>query len=130
MILIDTHVVAWLAFERKKISNNAAIAISEARTSGQPLAISDVSLWELAVALHRKRIPTDLTVEAVLDEVEARFQILPITSRVAAGTSRLPPGFPKDPGDRIITCTALIGGMALVTADAAIRRSGVVQTIW
>lgn len=130
MILIDTHVVAWMAFEQRKLSNNARTVIAEARRSGQQLAVSDVSLWEIAVAVHRKRIPTDLSIEAVLDEVEARFQILPITGRIAAHTSLLPPGFPKDPGDRIIACTALVGGMALVTADIAIRRSGVVQTIW
>ena len=37
---------------------------------------------------------------------------------------------PKDPADRIITATALVEGMSLLTADGAIRRSKAFHTIW
>lgn len=43
---------------------------------------------------------------------------------------RLADPFPKDPSDPLIAATAMIEGMALVTADVDIRRSKVVETIW
>jgi len=35
-----------------------------------------------------------------------------------------------DPMDRIITATAMVEGVPLVTADRNIRRSRLVKTIW
>ncbi len=35
-----------------------------------------------------------------------------------------------DPADRIITTTAIIKGVPLVTPDEAIRNAGCVETIW
>jgi len=42
----------------------------------------------------------------------------------------LPAAFPKDPADRLIASTAMIEGAPLITADARIRQTKVVQTIW
>jgi PIN domain nuclease of toxin-antitoxin system len=42
----------------------------------------------------------------------------------------LPAGYPKDPADRIIGATALVEGLELVTADAQIRSSQAVATVW
>ena len=50
MILVDTQVVIWLAVEPEKISRRASEAILEAR-SGDGVAISDKTLWELAMVL-------------------------------------------------------------------------------
>jgi len=43
---------------------------------------------------------------------------------------RLPGQFPKDPADRLIAATAMVEGIALVTADLRIRRSKAVETVW
>jgi PIN domain nuclease of toxin-antitoxin system len=53
-----------------------------------------------------------------------------MTAEITALAVRLPQDFPKDPADRVITATAAIEGMELVTADAQIRRAKVVPTIW
>jgi PIN domain nuclease of toxin-antitoxin system len=42
----------------------------------------------------------------------------------------LPATFSKDPADRVIAATALVGGLALITANEHIRNSKVVRTIW
>jgi PIN domain nuclease of toxin-antitoxin system len=65
-----------------------------------------------------------------LAEVEARFVVLPITGRACLRTLALPAAYPRDPADRIIAATALVGGLSLLTADAEIRRSGALSTIW
>jgi PIN domain nuclease of toxin-antitoxin system len=130
MILVDTHVVLWLAFEPHRLSGKARAAIGEARTKEQGLAISDISLLELAT-LHRKgRVDLNVSLETFLTEVEAKFIVLPITGRACARMMGLPATYPKDPADRVIGATALIEGIPLLTADAEIRRSKVVQTVW
>ncbi|HXP78437.1 MAG TPA: type II toxin-antitoxin system VapC family toxin [Verrucomicrobiae bacterium] len=130
VILVDTHVVAWLAFEQDRISRKARSAIDEARKNADGLAISDITLLELATLATKGRIHLDISLESFLQEVESRFVVLPISGRACARAMGLPATYPKDPADRVIAATALVEGLSLLTADRAIRRSRTVQTIW
>jgi PIN domain nuclease of toxin-antitoxin system len=130
VILVDTHVVVWLAFDPHEISRKAKQAIEGARENGDGLAISDITLLELATLVSQGRIRLDISVESFLQEVESRFVVLPMNSRVCARAITLPGTYPQDPADRIIGATALIEGLPLLTADREIRRAGVFQTIW
>jgi len=130
LILIDTHVLVWLAFEETRISGKAQAAINQARQAVQGLAISDFTLYELSLLFRKKQFSLTITPESFLVEVETRFVVLPITSRVCVRALSLPLSYPKDPADRIIGATALVEGLTLVTADQAIRKSGVVPTVW
>lgn len=130
MILVDTHIVAWLAFEESRLSKNARAAIEGARNQGEALAICDITLLELSTLAGRGRIRLDITVESFLAEVEARFVVLPITGRACVRALALPAAYPKDPADRIIAATALVEGLALLTADREIRRARALKTIW
>ena len=130
MILVDTHVVVWLAFDQAQLSKNARAAINEARQKGEGLAISDITLLELATLSNQGRIRLDMSLESLLREVEARFIILPISGRACVRAVGLPAAYPKDPADRMIGATALVEGLPLLTADRAIRRSRALHTIW
>lgn len=130
MILVDTHVVVWLAFDQGQLSKNARAAINEARQNGEGLAISDITLLELMTLTSKGRIRLDISLESFLQEIEARFVVLPISGRACARAMGLPTAYPKDPADRIIGATALVEGLSLVTADREIHRSKVVHTIW
>lgn len=130
MILVDTHVVVWLALEPVLISKKARTVIEETRHSGQGLAISGITLLEIAQIESKGRIKLNSSLETFLSEVEARFVILPITGRVCVRAMRFPASYPKDPADRIIGATALVEGVPLVTADDDIRRSKALRTIW
>jgi PIN domain nuclease of toxin-antitoxin system len=130
LILVDTHIVVWLAFEETRLSKKATSAIAEARLNGEGLAISDISLFELARALSRERSHLGISVESALAEAELRFVVLPMDSRISLRAFGLPRTYPKDLADRIIGATALVENMPLVTADRAIQDSGLVQTIW
>lgn len=130
VILVDTHIVVWLAFAPGEISRKATAAIGGARAGGEGLAISDISLLELATLVNKGRVALEISLESFLREVESRFVVLPISARACARISQLPAGYPKDPADRMIGATAQAEGLALITADAAIRRSGAVDTIW
>ena len=130
MILVDTHVVVWLAFDKDQISRKARIAIEDARKNTDGLAISDITLLELATLANKGRIRLNISLESFLQEVESRFVVLPITGRACARAIGFPATYPKDPVDRIIGATALVEGLSLLTADREIRRSRAVQTIW
>jgi PIN domain nuclease of toxin-antitoxin system len=130
VILVDTHVVVWLAFDQNQISRKARAAIDNARRNGDGLAISDITLLELATLASKGRIQLDISLESFLQEVEARFVVLPISGRACVRAIGLPAAYPKDPADRIIGATALVEGLSLLTADREIRRSKALQTIW
>jgi PIN domain nuclease of toxin-antitoxin system len=130
MILLDTHVVLWLTTAPTNLSGKAKSAIEEARKNGDGLAISDITLLELATLATKGRIQVGISLESFLREIEARFVVLPISGRACARAMGLPTGYPKDPADRVIGATALVEGLPLITADREIHRSRVVHTIW
>lgn len=130
LILLDTHVVVWLALAPERISKIARAAIDEARQNDDGLAICGITLLEMATANLNGRISLSMSLESFLRDVEERFVVLPISARACARTLTLPAGYPKDPADRVIGATALVEGMGLVTADREIRRAKVVRTIW
>jgi PIN domain nuclease of toxin-antitoxin system len=130
VILVDTHVVIWLAFDQTQLSKNARVAINDARQNGGGLAISDITLLELTTLSNNGRIRLDISLESFLSEVEARFVVLPISGRACVRALGLPAAYPKDPADRIIGATAIVEGLPLLTADREIRRSRALRTIW
>jgi PIN domain nuclease of toxin-antitoxin system len=130
LILVDTHVVLWLAFHKERLSIKARQTIEDERKSQAGLAISDITLLELATAASKGRLHLSISFESFVRQVESRFVVLPITFAACARTLALPPTYPKDPADRIIAATALVEGLSLLTADREIRGSKVVPTIW
>jgi PIN domain nuclease of toxin-antitoxin system len=130
VILVDTHVVVWLAFDQDRISQKARVAIDDARKNAAGLAISEITLLELATLTTKGRIHLDISLESFLQEVESRFVVLPMSGKVCARAVDLPETYPRDPADRIIGATALVSGLLLLTADRQIRRSKAVRTVW
>lgn len=127
---MDTHVVLWLALEPAKISLRAQEAIEKTRQRGEALAISDISLLEIATLERKSRLKLDTSLETFLSEVESRFAVLPITARICVRATEFPAAYPKDPADRVIAATALVEGAPLITADEEIRRAKNVRTVW
>jgi PIN domain nuclease of toxin-antitoxin system len=131
VILLDTHVLAWLVAQPEKLSRPAASAIRRARLS-DGVAISDTTLWELALLFARGILRSHGAVENALQTVVSRsgVSVFPITAQIAALATQFPEGYPKDPIDRLIGATARAEGLALVTRDERIRSSPLLKTIW
>jgi PIN domain nuclease of toxin-antitoxin system len=130
LILLDTHVVIWLAQDYQRISPTAQSKIEDARRNDRGVAVSDITLLEIARLASHRRINLFPDPETVLREVERRFVVLPITAGIAFQAFDLPASYPKDLADRIIGATALVEDIPLLTADRGIRASRAVPTIW
>jgi len=132
VILLDTHVLFWLNAAPEKLSRAATRAIRRAASS-TGLAISSITLLELAMLLEAGRLRLKA---ATSREVLSGFlrtpglSVLEITAEIALLSAQLPPDFPKDPADRLISATARTLGLPLVTKDQAIHDSPLLRTIW
>jgi PIN domain nuclease of toxin-antitoxin system len=131
VILLDTHVLARLLFEPKRLSRPATKAIERAVRS-EGIGVASITLWELACLFVRGRIRHSGTVESAVERVvrESGVVVREVTPVIAALAAQFPIDFPGDPADRLIAATARAEGIQLITADERIRGSTLVKTVW
>jgi len=93
------------------------------------LAISDMTLLELAMLIRRKRVLPGIPLREALRQTEEEFAVVPVGAREAelAVTLELPQG---DPFDRAIVATACVLDLPLISADRQITDSGLVKIFW
>lgn len=125
--LLDTHALLWAATDEDRLGGKAARAIHT--TPYGQLAIADVTLQEIGLLLHAGRISFKGSPATVLGNLLNYVSILPITLEIALAAPALP--LPHgDQFDRIITATAKVHRLPLITKDANITDAGVVTTFW
>jgi PIN domain nuclease of toxin-antitoxin system len=129
VILLDTHVVAWAADDPKRLSRDATSAIQRARRGGG-LAVSAMTVWELAQLVASGRVQVHGSVETSVRALIGDITVIPITPEIAALTTQFPEDYPRDPADRIIGATARAEGLTLVTRDERIRNCPLLKTVW
>jgi PIN domain nuclease of toxin-antitoxin system len=129
LILLDTHVLIWAVDDSKRLSRAAASAIRRARRHGG-IAVSAITVWELASMLARGRIRRYGTIESSLKMLLEDVVVLPITNEICALGAQLPSDYPGDPSDRIIGGTARAESLTLITHDEKIRKSPLLKTVW
>ena len=131
MILLDTHVLVWAASSPQRLTRRAANAIRRADALAA-LAVASITLWELAFLFAHGRLRRRGTLEESLRRIleVTHVAIREISPEIAVLAQQFPATFPADPQDRLIAATAIADGIALVTADEAIRASPLVRTIW
>jgi PIN domain nuclease of toxin-antitoxin system len=131
LILLDSHVLLWVVADPERLSRQAASAIRRARVS-DGVAISAITVWELALLFARGIIRSQTTVESSVQNLLTRsgVVVLPITAEIAAIGTQFSADYPKDPADRLIGATAMAEGIALVTKDDRLRQCRHLKTIW
>lgn len=132
MIVLDTHALVWWVSAPKRIPARARRLLDGAVDAGDPIGVSSISIWEVAMLVERGRLGLRVPVDAWIASVEAVpfLQFIPLDNRIAFRAAALE-GFPhRDPADRIILATALGLGSLLVTADTRLHAFGAVKTVW
>jgi PIN domain nuclease of toxin-antitoxin system len=105
-------------------------ALREA-SEGNPLLVSDITLWEIATLASLGRIRLRLPVRDWLEAAVAPPLVrrVSISPAVAAEVATLPDAIHRDPADRIIVASARATGATLLTLDRRIIDSGLVPTL-
>jgi PIN domain nuclease of toxin-antitoxin system len=129
VILLDTQVLIWAVDDSERLSRRAVSEIRRARRGGG-LAVSAISLWELASLFARGRIQAYGTIEASVRLLIEDVTVRPITPEMTALAAQFPDDFPRDPADRLISATARAEGLTLITHDENIRRSPLLNAVW
>ncbi|BBP05275.1 PIN domain-containing protein [Sulfuriferula plumbiphila] len=126
-LLLDTHVWLWLAFGTPgKIKPGTRKALEQA-SADEPLLISIISVWEVALLEAKQRLSLPMTVEAWVERALDRPDIRLIgleRPRTVIDSCRLPGGFHPDPADRLLVATARSENAVLVTHDKKILDYG------
>ena len=125
--LLDTHAFLWAATDEDKLSAKASRGINT--TPYEQLAISDVTFHEIGMLLDAGRISFKGKSAVILGDLLNYVTVLPITLDIAIAAPALVLPH-SDQFDRIITATAKLHGLTLITKDANITDSGVVPTLW
>src|ERR1043165_4921863 len=128
VILLDTHALVWMVADSKQLSHAAAGAIREALAK-DGLAISAITLWELASLISRGRIQGYGTVDASIRLLIEGVTVKPITPEIAALATQFGEDFSKDTADRLIGATARAEGLPLITRDKNMR-TPLLVTVW
>ena len=130
MILLDTHVVIWLALSPERISPAAAAAIRQAASTGEIPGISVLTLYEISDAIRRGRIKTVTPHRVFLDRLKGRFRVIPVSEAIAVHAAELVEPFHGDAIDRIIAATAIVEKCTLISADSRIHAANACTVLW
>lgn len=129
-LLLDTHVlVRWLA-SPQKLSRDQSHVLRDAMRNRRPVAVSAISLLEIAVLFGTDASRTEVPARRILDSIESipALQIEPFTIEIAEEVAAIG-GALRDPADRAIVCTARVRGLRLLTSDQRIIESRLVPVL-
>jgi len=128
MILLDTHVLVWLASDSKRLSAAARQAI---QTHPKSLHVSIVSAWEISLLVKRGRLNLPLPPDDYFTRAVAHHGLIemPLTRRVAQQSVELP-DIHNDPFDRILITECQTRGLSLVSCDSTLSRYPNLQVVW
>lgn len=131
MIVLDTHALVWWVSDTARLSVRARRAIEQCLVDAR-LAVSTISVLEIATAIRRDRLELDVPFERWLDDLRAlpelRFE--PLSAEIASLAGNFADTVPGDPADRIIAATALSLGADLVSADRRLRAMPKLAVVW
>lgn len=116
-LLLDTHVLLWVAGEPDRLPEQVRSVVEDPRTD---VLYSAASLWEIAIKSGLGR--PDFAVDPrVLRRglLENGYTELPVTGTHAVAVDLLPP-IHRDPFDRMLVAQARTEGLTLLTADATL----------
>jgi PIN domain nuclease of toxin-antitoxin system len=119
-LLLDTHVWIWLNEGLPELALEQRRSIDAAARRGQAW-VSIISAWEVSLLHSKQRLHLRTScLDWVNRALAPPLALATLTPEIAVESNGLPGQFHSDPVDRIITATARIEGMTVVTRDRQI----------
>ena len=115
-LLLDTHILLWL------VLNDRRLPAAQRATLGDPdnaMIVSPVVAYELTHLQRTRRIPLSEPIDRL--QQLTGFELVDLPRDAWRSVADLP-DIHRDPIDRLLVSHALCEEMAIVTADANIRR--------
>ena len=131
-LILDTHILIWWMHDATdRLSKVQRAALLEMEKQDRQMALSAITLWEVAMLVERRRIAVIKPMVEFLNDIDCHplLKVLPLTTSIAFESVRLGEGLHRDPADQIIVATARCHGLTLVTADERIRKWGKVSLV-
>lgn len=131
MQLLDTHIWVWWLTRAKGKLSPAKLKKLDQLSDQENLAISSISLWEVANLHSLGRLDFSIPLREWLEKAsDVRIvRVEPISPAIAAEVATLPDWLHRDPADRLIIATARTLGIPLATLDSKIIESKLVPTL-
>lgn len=127
-LLLDTHIVVRWLTQARRLSREQGRVLDAAVRRMEPLALSAISLLEIAVLTSQGKLDLKMTIDEFFEHLQTRvFQVFPLTYQVAAEAASL--AALRDPADRAIVATARVERLRLVTSDQRIIESKLIPVI-
>jgi PIN domain nuclease of toxin-antitoxin system len=121
MLLLDTHLILWAAFEPERLSPKAR---RQLQSRALPLAFSHASLWEVAIKTSLARpgfaVDSRMLRQALVAEGFIELPVAPAHIARVAGL----PWVHRDPFDRMLVAQAMEESLTLLTADPTLKGYG------
>lgn len=114
--MLDTHVIVWMATGDPRLKQIDQAALGD---PNRALLVSAVVAFELADLQRRGRIAMSEPLDFLREHME--FDVVALPGDCWRTVAQLPQ-IHRDPVDRMLVAHALVGGFALASADANIRR--------
>ncbi|MFT4135275.1 type II toxin-antitoxin system VapC family toxin [Microbacterium sp.] len=121
ILLLDTHLLLWAAYEPARLSPGAR---EEIERESNELVFSAASIWEVSIEASLGRADFDADSRVLRRGLlENGYAELAVTGAHGAAVSDLPP-LHRDPFDRILVAQARAEGSTLLTGDTLVAAYG------
>ena len=130
MYVTDTHALVYYTDEKlKRLGKNARRVFQKAESNSALIYVPTVALWEVSQRLAEGTLTLSMAFDEWCHELDATggFSIAALEWQDVHEARRF--RF-RDPFDCLIAGTAARLGMPLITKDARICESGLIETVW
>jgi PIN domain nuclease of toxin-antitoxin system len=113
-ILLDTHVLIWYLHGDKNLPSHIKEIIDD---PGNEIAISTISLWEIAIKINSGKLKMSMSLQQMQDFFATKdVEWINIKFSALSELSALP-FHHKDPFDRLLIAQAKAENLTIISAD-------------
>jgi PIN domain nuclease of toxin-antitoxin system len=127
-VCIDTHALIWYLSRPKRLGRAAVRLLREADAGRAEILVPSIVLIELTLLREAGRNVVGVPQVEALLAAQPAFKLQPL--EMAQGCEFALLESLADPFDRLVVAAAREAGVPLITADATIDESALVETIW